>query len=99
MGIARGANCNCELATSCQLALLRAAAWKVELFNQADCGPARTLQVIKHEDVWHNVPTPRLPLLWRRLNAGCTNMLFRWLGWNRELQKGRVEAGGLSREE
>ncbi|GAB4816213.1 hypothetical protein N2152v2_003259 [Parachlorella kessleri] len=42
-------------------------------------------QVVRHEDEWDNVG-PQLPMLWRRLNAGITNAVFRWLGWGKELQ-------------
>ncbi|PSC74970.1 putative sodium metabolite cotransporter chloroplastic [Micractinium conductrix] len=41
--------------------------------------------VVRHEDEWQNVPTLHLPLAWRRLNGLCMGLMWRMLGWQREL--------------
>lgn len=37
-------------------------------------------------------------MLWRRLNAGWTNTVFRLLGWGREVEQGAGEAAPEHRE-
>jgi hypothetical protein len=59
----------------------------------------RTGLVLRHEDTWHNKRRLHLPLAMRRLNSLCTNVVYRLLGWGRELaaaeQRWAAEPAGL----